>query len=212
METILLYLLIGVFLTLIFFSNSNRKFQKLDNQSKLKLIEVNIYVRKIYLTSLLFIIAFFYLIVQLDLFNVYFPIIISVFLLSIILAIVTNRKSTRLGIPIQYSRKSLVSKIIISIIFCSFCIFQYTQTEQNEKTAYDFQMEAQEQMMKHNWENGVKLYSKSIELDSTNGNCFYNRGCCKYFSLDTLGACKDWKKASELGDETASYNLSIYCK
>jgi hypothetical protein len=48
-------------------------------------------------------------------------------------------------------------------------------------------------------------------LEPTNGYAFLNRGIAKEMLRDEAGACVDWKKAEELGVETAkNYNGS--CK
>ena len=56
-------------------------------------------------------------------------------------------------------------------------------------------------------------YSKCIELDPNNGHIYKLRGELKMKRLDDIkGACEDWKKAAELGDEGAAKLLEEHCE
>lgn len=41
---------------------------------------------------------------------------------------------------------------------------------------------------------------------------YFNRGNSKLQLSDQTGACEDWKKARDLGDEDANARLHEYCR
>ena len=45
--------------------------------------------------------------------------------------------------------------------------------------------------------------TKAIELDPSNGISFLNRGIARELLRNDSGACEDWKKAVELGVDSA---------
>lgn len=213
METILIYIIalaIGSYFSLV---NNNRKLNRLDNETKLKLLEINIEIRKINHIAILFICTFFYTIVKLDLFDIYIPLMLSLGILFVITTIITNRKYKEHNISTEYIKGTYVYKTLFFIIISFFFFYNYYNSANGqEKVTYDYQYEARVEMSSHNYQKALTLYTKSLELDSTNGNCYYNRGCCKYFLKDTIGACEDWSKAEKNGEQHATYNLQNFCK
>jgi tetratricopeptide (TPR) repeat protein len=49
----------------------------------------------------------------------------------------------------------------------------------------------------------VDISSQAIKLDPSLANAYLNRGNAKEMLRDDLGACIDWTKAAELGNEQA---------
>lgn len=112
METVLIYIIalaIGSYFSLI---NNNRKLNQLDNETKLKLLEINIQVRKINHIAIISICALFYAVVKLDLFDIYIPLMLSLGILFIITSIITNRKYKEHNIPEEYSKGRFIYKTI----------------------------------------------------------------------------------------------------
>ena len=54
--------------------------------------------------------------------------------------------------------------------------------------------------------------NKAIDIDPEYKVAYYNRGVTKYELKDLKGACEDWKKAAELGDEDAAELLKEHCE
>ncbi len=62
------------------------------------------------------------------------------------------------------------------------------------------------------FKGAIDDYSKAIELDSTNGKVYYDRGILKDHVGDKIGACQDWKKSRKLGFKKAfEENIIKYC-
>ena len=55
-------------------------------------------------------------------------------------------------------------------------------------------------------------FSKAIEINPKHAGAYCNRGIAKNDSDDLKGACEDWKKAAELGDEKAAEFLKEHCE
>lgn len=53
-------------------------------------------------------------------------------------------------------------------------------------------------------------YTKAIEIDPNYAKTYYNRGIAKIYLNDQNGACKDARKAQELGAD-ASELISLIC-
>ena len=49
----------------------------------------------------------------------------------------------------------------------------------------------------------ISYYNKSLQMDSTNIRAYLNRGIAKEEIRDLKGACADWRKASQLGNQDA---------
>ncbi|MBK6834214.1 MAG: hypothetical protein IPG89_08075 [Bacteroidetes bacterium] len=99
---------------------------------------------------------------------------------------------------------------ILVIIFLFFYFYNFTNIL--EKTSYDYQLEADEQLKLKNNSKALELLNEAILLDSNDATSFYNRGCCNYYLGDTVGACRDWVKSVSLGNKHASENVNLYCK
>jgi tetratricopeptide (TPR) repeat protein len=55
-------------------------------------------------------------------------------------------------------------------------------------------------------------FDKAIELNADYADAYLGRGTSKYNLKDIEGACSDWRKSSELGNEQASLQIARYCK
>ena len=49
----------------------------------------------------------------------------------------------------------------------------------------------------------VEDYTRAIEIDPNYATAYFNRGVSKFYLGDTIGACKDARKAQELGDDAS---------
>lgn len=210
MENILLYLFILLLLSFLFSISTTRQYRELDTESKLKLIDINIYIRRIYIIGLLFIVAFYYIVIRLDLFEVDTPLAITVMLLFLITKFISNKKRQESGIPKTHEKYRYFKVVVYVILVALFVTYYYS--EDTPKSANEFQYEAQDAMMAKHYAKAITSYTNALNLDSSNSNCLYNRGVCKYFSKDTIGACEDWYKAQQLGDEKAAGNVKNFCK
>lgn len=57
----------------------------------------------------------------------------------------------------------------------------------------------------------IAEFTAVFEQNPTNTDALLNRGKCKQKIGDKEGACTDWKKAIELGDFEAKFELRKYC-
>ena len=46
-------------------------------------------------------------------------------------------------------------------------------------------------------------YSRAIKIDPNYATAYFNRGVSKFYLGDMIGACKDARKAQELGDDAS---------
>lgn len=60
--------------------------------------------------------------------------------------------------------------------------------------------------------DALKDFEKAIEINPDYAEAYLGRGTSKYNLKDFDGACKDWQKASGLGNIQASEQLKKYCK
>ncbi len=58
----------------------------------------------------------------------------------------------------------------------------------------------------------ITFYTKAIEINPKNADAYVGRGLAKNFLLDRDGACSDFKKAVDLGDDDASVILNDFCR
>ena len=65
---------------------------------------------------------------------------------------------------------------------------------------------------KSDYEGALKEINKLIKLNPKKWQYFHDRGLSKYRLGDMKGACEDWKKAAELGDDDAEKFLRENCK
>jgi tetratricopeptide (TPR) repeat protein len=61
-------------------------------------------------------------------------------------------------------------------------------------------------------DEALKDFNKAIEINPDYSDAYLGRGTSKYNLKDYSGACKDWKKASDLGNAQAAEQLKKYCK
>jgi tetratricopeptide (TPR) repeat protein len=61
-------------------------------------------------------------------------------------------------------------------------------------------------------EEALKDFEKAIEINPEYSDAYLGRGTSKYNLKDFSGACKDWRKASDLGNTQAAEQLKKYCK
>lgn len=54
-------------------------------------------------------------------------------------------------------------------------------------------------------------YDKSLEANPNDVSNLYRRGICKQMLGNMEGACEDWKKIRQLGNNTANELLLKYC-
>ena len=58
----------------------------------------------------------------------------------------------------------------------------------------------------------ITFYTQAIEINPKNTDAYVGRGLAKNFLLDRDGACSDFKKAVNLGDDDASVILNDFCR
>ena len=63
-----------------------------------------------------------------------------------------------------------------------------------------------------NYSDAIDDYSRSIEKNVFLKTSYGNRGFLKEIMNDTEGACSDWKKGGELGNEKAFSAFENHCK
>ncbi len=62
------------------------------------------------------------------------------------------------------------------------------------------------------YREAISDYSKAIEINPKDDESYCLCGTIKFNIGDLKGACEDWKKAAELGDEDATKLLEEHCK
>ncbi len=62
------------------------------------------------------------------------------------------------------------------------------------------------------YRKAIKDYNVVEKLDSNNDNLFYLRANSKFLMGDTTGACFDWYKSAELGNNNATRLISQFCR
>ena len=62
-----------------------------------------------------------------------------------------------------------------------------------------------------NYSDAIDDYSRSIKNNVFLETSYANRGFLKEIMHDNLGACSDWQKGGELGNEKASTAFENYC-
>ena len=61
------------------------------------------------------------------------------------------------------------------------------------------------------FDDAIKDYSKSLELNPKNARAYYNRGVTYYRLNNKVNSCADWQKASQLGLKEGSDMYGKYC-
>jgi tetratricopeptide (TPR) repeat protein len=105
---------------------------------------------------------------------------------------------------------------------CSFCIKCGVIIETNHlwikskckkcgKTADDYNISGQTKCGQNKYEEGIKDFTKAIELDPLNSFAYNNRGYTKYLLKDYRGAIEDCEKAIEINplNDSAYNNCGI---
>ena len=62
------------------------------------------------------------------------------------------------------------------------------------------------------FEDAIYQYTKAIKIEPRNCDLYLKRGNTKAKDNDFNGACEDWKKAAELGNEDAAKLMEEHCK
>ena len=63
-----------------------------------------------------------------------------------------------------------------------------------------------------NYQGAIADYTKAIEINPKYAMAYYTRGLARKFVIGDLeGACSDWRKAAELGDEQAANWVEARC-
>ena len=63
-----------------------------------------------------------------------------------------------------------------------------------------------------NHRDAIPHYNKAIELNPKNADAYVSRGFAKFYLSGRDGACEDWKKGADLGDEGALDLLEQFCR
>ena len=61
------------------------------------------------------------------------------------------------------------------------------------------------------YQGAIADYNKALEIDPQGAFTYANRGLAKKFGNDLLGACDDWRKAGDLGDERSAEWVKEQC-
>lgn len=120
----------------------------------------------------------------------------------------TLQKLKTLNMPTHYITRYLWSMAIFIVGFIGILVFMWM--ELNKKSSWEYAEDAYKNLERKNYEEAISYYNLAIEEDSV-GNYFLNRGTAKYFTLDSTGACADWKLAQQLGDTSAKNYLNNFC-
>jgi Flp pilus assembly protein TadD len=98
-------------------------------------------------------------------------------------------------------------KIIFPILISLYIISRFI------KTASDYKRSASKKFSYGDFKGAIQDYNYAIDLDSTNGQTYFDRGILRDHIGDKLGACKDWEKARKLGFKKAfDDNILKYCE
>lgn len=61
-------------------------------------------------------------------------------------------------------------------------------------------------------QSAIDYFNKAIKANPKDKDAFYNKGIAEQKIGDLINACKDWKSAADLGDESARKLIEQYCK
>ena len=61
------------------------------------------------------------------------------------------------------------------------------------------------------YQGAIADYTKAIEINSQYASAYVNRGVVRERASDLEGACDDWRKAGDLGDERSAEWAKKYC-
>ena len=67
-------------------------------------------------------------------------------------------------------------------------------------------------MKKGDFTGAIDDYTKLIQINCNDSDAFFNRAYVKNKVGDIKGACEDWKKAADLGDEEAEQLIKENCE
>lgn len=116
LETLIPYLFIVIFLSVIFLIRSQKQYEKLDTDTKLKLIEINFYVKKIYYIGLLCILSLSYIVGLFNLFDINILFVISILVLATFAQFLSNKRIEQLELPKTFIKNVKIRAIVLCII------------------------------------------------------------------------------------------------
>ena len=61
-------------------------------------------------------------------------------------------------------------------------------------------------------DDAIADLNKAIQLNPALAKAYYNLGVIKFVRNDLPGACNDWKKAADMGNEQAITYINMHCK
>lgn len=63
----------------------------------------------------------------------------------------------------------------------------------------------------NDYKSAIQDFNKAIDIEPKYASAYINRGIAKYNLSDVTGACLDWSKAGDLGDDDAYEIIKEYC-
>lgn len=220
MDIALQFLFVLILLSLVSSFKAEKYFNALDDETKLKIFKVNIITRRI--TNILFLITIviLYAILKLTTIDIAIAFSVAFILIAIVMGFITYEKSLKIGISKAYLKRILIVRLLACFVVCLVFIVYLTdifstnllESEDFNIKKYEYKNKAQTHMVHNEYKSALMYYTKVIEIDSSDGASYSNRGVCKYYLNDISGACKDWKRAKYLGEKTADTNLQYFCK
>ena len=61
------------------------------------------------------------------------------------------------------------------------------------------------------YQGAIADYNKALEINPQNASNYVNRGIARELVNDRQGACDDWRKAANLGDERSAEWVKEQC-
>ena len=68
-----------------------------------------------------------------------------------------------------------------------------------------------EKSQQGNYQGAIADFNQAIEINPQHANPYYNRGLARELANDLEGACDDWRKAVDLGNERPAEWVKNQC-
>ncbi|MEI7801419.1 MAG: hypothetical protein WCI97_02115 [Bacteroidota bacterium] len=206
---VLIFFLVIIFIIRMLMEGAQAK---LTAEQKLSLLDSFTRMRKLRSISIIVLAGGFFLLLYLlpqyaSALTISFFVVFVMYFLSV--QYFTLQKLKSLNMPPHYITRYLLSTGIFIVGFIGILVFMWM--ELNKKSSWEYAADAYKNLERKNYNEAISNYNLAIEEDSL-GNYFLNRGTAKYFTLDTTGACADWKQAQKLGESSAENYLNNFCR
>lgn len=132
---------------------------------------------------------------------------------SDIIVILLRDKDTQ---PVQPTKKIRPFKLALGGIFLILLLILFIKIQSSINTnrlaakrqvSWSYFIDAKRFLREENYSKAIELFSKAIEIDSSNCDAYWERGYCKSNLNDYKGAIKDYSNAILICNDSVKYKL-----